>query len=471
MIFLEKYKNVMKNLPECITEAEVNAERKVSTLIGVSGGQIVKTDVSDVTAVYVRASGTKTGYAYTEDLQEDPEKVILQAYNNGLVSDSNKIDRLNLPETALNSNNALTGFSQTKIVYDKVCESTVAAGKKAANTSDIIQKALMLESLVRKADPSIRTVFANIRVDTFSSRVINSKGVDVYFSRNVFYAQARVTAEVMGDNVDVVCSASASSFEKLNLASLVNEVRNLMKNKIKPGSFQSGEYPVILSRNVGVNIMMTAWQLFSGLKYCEGSTALKGKLGQHIGSPAFNVVDIPFHNDTGYCFPFDCEGTPGKETILVNEGKLTGLLHNLSSSQQLNSQPTGNAGRVALLTGNVPTDIIVTPKICYIKPGDSSLEEMMQQMGDGVYITESYDIFHSINIGSGDFAIPCRGIVIKDGKPHHSVTALTICGNLVSLFKNVEETGNDLLIDEFLLKSYCVGSPSIRIRKLQVNGQ
>lgn len=92
-------------------------------------------------------------------------------------------------------------------------------------------------------------------------------------------------------------------------------------------------------------------------------------------------------------------------------------------------------------------------------------------MGDGVYITESYDIFHSINIGSGDFAIPCRGIVIKDGKPHHSVTALTICGNLVSLFKNVEETGNDLLIDEFLLKSYCVGSPSIRIRKLQVNGQ
>ena len=58
---------------------------------------------------------------------------------------------------------------------------------------------------------------------------------------------------------------------------------------------------------------------------------------------------------------------------------------------------------------------------------------MLKDMGDGVYITESYDIFHSINIGSGDFAIPCRGIVIKDGKPHHSVTALTICGNLINL--------------------------------------
>lgn len=457
MIYLEKYKSALNNLPEYITEAEINAEQKVSTLIGVSCGQIVKTDVSDVTSVYVRASGNKTGYAYTEDLSEDPGKVILKAYNNGIVSDSSKTDRLNSPETAFNPQNT-EKYAITETAY-------------TADSSGIVEKAASLERLVRSAVPSINTCFVNIRVDTFSSRVINSKGVDVSFTRNVVYAQVKATAEIMGDSVDASCSVSAPSFEKIDSDALVNQLKNSFKNKIEAGSFSPGEYPVVLSRNVGVNIMITAWQLFSGLKYCDGSTALKGKLNGYIGSPALSIIDTPSHNGTGYCFPFDCEGTPGRETVLVDKGKLTGLLHNLNSSEHLNAEPTGNAGRVALLTGNVPTDIIVTPKICYIMPGKRSAEELIREMGDGVYITESYDIFHSINIGSGDFAIPCRGIVIKDGKPHHSVNALTICGNLVNLFKDVEETGNDLLIDEFLLRSYCIGSPSIRIRKLQVNGK
>ncbi|NLM11282.1 MAG: TldD/PmbA family protein [Clostridiaceae bacterium] len=455
MNFLENYKRAINNLPEHITEAEVNAEQKISVLIGVSCGQIVKTDVSDVTSVYVRASGDKTGYAYTEDLSEDPNKVILKAYNNGIVSDSYKRDILNSPETAYNSLNAAKCAGTANII----------------NFSDIVAKAMLLENLVRSAVPSINTAFANIRVDTFSSRVINSKGVDVYFTRNVVYAQVKVTAEILGDSVDAACSVSASSIEEIDPDSLVSQINNILRNKIKPGNFQPGEYPVILSHNVGVNIMMTAWQLFSGIKYFDGSTVLKGRLGEYIGSSALSIIDTPFHSGTGYCFPFDCEGTPGKETILVDKGKFTGLMHNLSSSSHLNAQPSGNAGRVALLTGNVPTDVIVTPKICFIQPGVRSVEEMLKDMGDGVYITESYDIFHSINIGSGDFAIPCRGIVIKDGKPHHSVTALTICGNLINLFNNIEETGNDLLIDEFLLRSYCVGSPSIRLSKLQVNGK
>jgi len=457
MIFLENYKNVLNNLPEYITEAEVNAERKVSTLIGVSGGQIVKTDVSDVTSIYVRASGNKTGYAYTEDLSEDPGKVILKAYNNGIVSDSNKTDRLNSPETAFNPQNTAK-YATVKKDY-------------AVSSPDIVEKAVSLERQVRSAVPSINTCFVNIRVDTFSSRVINSKGVDVSFTRNVVYAQVKATAEILGDSVDASCSVSAPSFAGIDSGELVDRIKNSFKNKIEAGAFSPGEYPVVLSRNVGINIMITAWQLFSGLKYCDGSTALAGKLNEYIGSPALSIIDTPYHSGTGYCFPFDCEGTTGIETVLVDKGKFTGLLHNLNSSAHLNAEPTGNAGRVALLTGNLPTDIIVTPKICHIMPGTRSADELIREMGDGVYITESYDIFHSINIGSGDFAIPCRGIVIKDGKPHHAVNALTICGNLVNLFKNVEETGNDLLIDEFLLRSYCVGSPSIRIRNLQVNGK
>lgn len=472
MISLENYKKAIKNLPEYITECEINAEQKVSMMVSVSGGKVAKTNFSDVTSVYVRASGTKTGYAYTEDLGEEPVNVILRAYNNGIFSDSNKIDRLNSPETAFNEKLLKYGKqAEAENVIYGVAGSTAEKIEKETAFSDILAKALMMEEIIKTSHPAIKTVFVNIRKDTFSSSVINSMGVDVCFTRHVYYAQSGITAEISGDIADTLCAVSAASLEKLDPYLLVKQAGNFLKNKMEPGSFTSGEFPVILSRNVGVNIMMTAWQLFSGLKYCDGSTALKGRLGEVIGSPALSIIDMPFHNATGYCFPFDCEGTTGRETVLVDKGKFTGLMHNLASAAQLNAVPTGNAGRVALLTGNVPTDIIITPKICCIMPGARSAEEWIKEMDEGVYITESYDIFHSINIGSGDFAIPCKGVVIKDGRPHHSAAALTICGNLLDLFNNIEETGNDLFIDEFLLKSYCVGSPCLRIRKLQVNGK
>lgn len=459
MMFLDNYRRAMKKLPEGIAEAEINVERKECIKIGVSGGRVALTDVSDVTSIYVRASGEKTGYAYTEDLGEDAQEVLLRAYNNGLISDSEQIDILNTPKTAFNPN----------ILNDNI-QSRNKENQHPVNSSAVVEKAMLLEDLVRKSDSSIKTVLATVRSDTLSSTVLNSKGVDISFKRNVYYAKVNVTAQVMGDSIDAVYSISNSSLEELDLGFLVEKINNSIKNKIEPGSFTSGEYPVVLDQSVGINIMMTAWQLFSGMKYCDGSTALKGRLGEYIGSSAFSIVDMPFHKYTGYYFPFDCEGTPGKEVMLVDKGKFTSLMHNNYSSSQLDLQPTGNAGRVALLTGNIPTDIIVTPKICCIKPGVNSTQQLLQEMGDGVYITESYDIFHSINIGSGDFAIPCRGVFIKDGKPSHSVNALSICGNLIDLFNNVIETSNDFIIDEFLLKSYCVGSPSIRLSKLQING-
>jgi len=217
--------------------------------------------------------------------------------------------------------------------------------------------------------------------------------------------------------------------------------------------------------------MMTAWQMFSGMKYNNGSSAISGKLGETIGSSALSITDSPSHELTGYHYEFDCEGTPSERQRLVESGKLVGLMHNISSATGLDTSSTGNAGRYALLSGSIPTDIIITPKIFYIEPGENSLEKMIEETGDGIYITHSYDVFHSINIGSGSFSIPCRGTVIKNGKPRHNITGLTINGRLTDLFAKVRAAGNDLYIEEFLRKSYCVGAPSLLVERLQINGK
>ena len=97
--------------------------------------------------------------------------------------------------------------------------------------------------------------------------------------------------------------------------------------------------------------------------------------------------------------------------------------------------------------------------------------ELLEELGDGIYVTNSYDVFHSINIGSGWFSIPCRGTVIKGGIEDRNVTGMTMNGKLTNLFARVMAAGKDLYIEEFLRKSYCVGAPSLLIEKLQINGK
>jgi PmbA protein len=92
---------------------------------------------------------------------------------------------------------------------------------------------------------------------------------------------------------------------------------------------------------------------------------------------------------------------------------------------------------------------------------------MIQTMDTGIYLTYSLDVFHSINIASGEFSIPCGGVVYKDGKPVGIADQLTIAGNLRDLLKDIRAVGNDLTLEEFMFyHNYSYGGPSLLVDQL-----
>lgn len=450
MIKLGNYKKALSELPKEIREAEVNAEFNKSYNIRLSENKVIGNSYSNITEIFVRATGDRTGFAYTQDLNENPIEVIRRAYENSLEITSNKCDLLN---TLKSSQNSTKKFSIANgISIDEM--------KKVAGA---------LETSILASHSSIEKVIVEARIDVNESRVINSHGLDVSSFRKVYYLNAHVIAKHGGSTYNANCSLSATDFNKIDFNTIIEIVVNQLESQFDAVSFTTGEYPVLLNNTVGVNIMMTAWQLFSGIKYIEASSALSGKLNTLIGTENFTVRDVPMHKNTGYTYYHDCEGSISEAHTLVDKGRLIGLLHNISTATEMGMQSTGNAGRYALLSGTIPTDIIVTPKILYIENGTENVDRLLKQLYNGVYITESYDVFHSINIASGNFSIPCRGVVIDNGKKHHNITGMTISGNLLDLFNNIKAVGNDLYIEEFLKKSYCIGSPSLLVGKIQVN--
>ena len=451
MSFLEGYRRVLKDLPVCYSEAEVNVERRGSTVIKYANGEIIETHSSETAEIFVRVVHEKTGYAYTQDLDEEPNYVLLRALNNSQFVERLKNDRLN-------------GYSVSRKVSDSSRNSDLdIPSMKAA--------AKKLEETVRLVDSNISSIAVEICAEKQRRNVVNSYGLDVESSMDLYSVTATVMAERNGEQYDASYYESTSRLEDVDPEKFKERISASLSYQYDAGEMQTGLYTVLLDSTVVTNIMMTAWQLFSGLKYGDGSSALSGKLGQALGSSCFSVTDSPSHELTGYHYEFDCEGTPSRKERLVDGGRLVGLMHNIASANRLHTFSTGNAGRYALLSGSIPTDIIITPKIVHVEPGSKSVASLLEEMGEGVYITHSYDVFHSINIGSGGFSIPCRGTVIRNGCEDCNVTGLTMSGRLTDLFSRVRAAGNDLYIEEFLRKSYCVGAPSLLIEKLQINGK
>jgi PmbA protein len=217
--------------------------------------------------------------------------------------------------------------------------------------------------------------------------------------------------------------------------------------------------------------MSTAWQLFSGQRYQEGSCLFSGKLDSKVSADCLCIRDYPTHPDSGFDISCDCEGTAGTAVSLLDRGLLVGLMHNLATAKALVAEPTGNAGRRPLLSGNIPTAIQVTPRNLCIEPGYRSLEEMVESLEDGILVTASFDIFHSINIASGAFSIPCKGVVVRNGKRESATGPLVLSGNLGDMLKGVEEVGGDFYIGTMLaLDNYGIGACSLRVDELSISG-
>lgn len=445
-IDLSAYQNAFLNLPKSVAWAEINADQNEETVLSVSNGQ--QSDCKDFkqTVAYIRASdGLRTGTIYTEQLDEDPQQLIQQALENAQYLDEKKVPV---------ASNAHLSIST---IEDKT------------DVSMLLEKALQIEDAVKKSFQTASITECSLRRTAQARRVLNSCQLDSYFEHSYYLATLRlVLPDAAGYLGCISAKICASKLSEIDAASLVADlmqkaaqVRNLPKVELT-----SGKHDCILSTNVVRNILMTSWQAFVASRMATGKSVFSSVPGTLLGSPCLNIVDAPRYAGWGHYFAIDSEGIKCCEKSVVRQGRLVSPLHNLLSSQASGSTPTGNAGRAETLSGAVPVDIITIPSIFYIEPGDMTESELIAQMGDGVFLTYSLDEFHSIDIPSGEYSIPCGGVVYKNGKAVGTVDQIAIAGNLKDLFQKIEAAGDRVQLDEFEYKNYCFGGPSLLVRGL-----
>ena len=449
---LAAYQEAFKRLPGDIREAEVNAETHDIMDISVENGKISGLQSSSNTVLFIRVNGERTGYMYTEDLKEDPMQILHRALENSGCSDRKQPDLLNGEPLVLKQD----------------------AGKAVQDPAELERVAAKMERAILEGGCGvIRKVHVSLKAETVALRTVNSHGRDVSFCSPLYLLRVTVNGTDGEKNYSSSYQTTASKLHGFREQEYLESLETGLMSQMKPEpSFSSGEYPVVLDRVVVRNLFVTAWQLFSGLKYMEGSSVFCGLLGTRVGGDALNITDYPSHPSSGFCVPFDCEGTAGKQVKLMEGGVLCGLLTNLGSAASLGLVPTGNAGRKPLLFGNIATDILVTPRNLVIEPGSSDITQLLEHMGDGIYITVSFDVFHTVNISSGEFCVPCKGIRIRNGKMAEHLSSLQISGNLRDLFSHVAEVGRQMYLSPMEdLENYGIGACDLRLTSCRVSGE
>lgn len=410
---------------------EVNGETRENLQIIFQNGRQIAGGSSHQTVLYARAGSSSTGYAVSQRLTEEPETLLRQATANGTALENPLLAQGNSDMISTEEQQVLSGTGRLQTILQNAGQELPCDGA-----------ALTAKEVVHH------------------QWVVNQKNFSRFYSRR----QYEVKAEAMGRSFQI----SAAKPQRLPLNDLAADMRDWQQCCCLPeGHLASGTYRAVLSNYVMCKFWITGWQLFNGRQYAAGTGAFQHRLLQRIASEKVNLQDVPALPEGGYQAPFDCEGSEGVPAKLVEQGILCGLMHNLESAQAMQAVSTGNAGRTAGLV--VGTDIVVTPRNFVMQPGDASTEELLEQVGDGLYIYDAFDEFHAVNAASGQFSFPCSAVWVRGGRKTEKITGLTMNGFMGDLLENVLAVGNRLCYMPLLMHdTWQTAAPAALVSEIRI---
>ncbi|MEM1982500.1 MAG: TldD/PmbA family protein [Sulfolobales archaeon] len=218
----------------------------------------------------------------------------------------------------------------------------------------------------------------------------------------------------------------------------------LTKNSVE---VPPGRYDVILSPLVVGNLMELVTTMASAFYVLSGFSIFMGKhVGDKVASEDLTLADVPRDVELSGSTAFDDEGVETYNKEIVGKGLLKTLLHNFKTAIKFNTSSTGNAGWIS-----------PKPWSISIMPGNSSDDEMIREVRNGLLITNNW-YTRLQNYVEGTFSTVSRDAVfyIRNGEIIGVTNRVRIADNLNRFLNNISLVGKD----SYLIKWWEVTVPS-----------
>lgn len=194
--------------------------------------------------------------------------------------------------------------------------------------------------------------------------------------------------------------------------------------KIGQRKIKSGRYDMLLDNTTASRLFSPIMGAMYGTALQQKNSFLLDKLGQQIASDKLTIIDTPHLARSFGARWFDGEGVATKERIIIDKGILQTYFIDTYNSLKMDMEPT-----------------IASPSIIQTTPGSQSFDGLLQSVQKGIWIT-GFNGGNS-NPTTGDFSFGIEGFLIEGGIVTTPVSEMNITGNILVLWKNLAEVGND----------------------------
>ncbi len=429
-----------------IEELELSVQKVNSTTIDVFKGNLDNFNTKDLFSLQIRGIYKgKMGNVSLETLEEEPVKNALNELilNARIVTDA-----------------AVEVLYDGSGVYEKV--DNPKSDYELHSTQEKITLLKKLENDIHKTNPLITELngshYSESHVD---SVLVNSKGVNLHNEYSYIVVYAPAIARDKDDTSVSYAIDCENAFGKIEWNRLVEESTSTALSLLNAGFVQTGNYPVVLDKEVASEIIQAFSSMFSGESAIKKMTLLSGKENTKVFGDNITIIDNPICHEALVKTSFDAEGVPTRKNVIVEKGVFKYFLQNLKTAKHFNTNSTGNGVRQGGSIG-------VAPLFLYVQPGTKTKEEIISTVEDGIYVKEVSGLHAGINPISGDFNVQSKGYLIKNGKIDKPVTLFIISGNFFEMMNNVEEIGKDFDLTKSMDGYAC---SCLKVKNLKVSGK
>ncbi len=273
------------------------------------------------------------------------------------------------------------------------------------------------------------------------------------------------------------CACAGFEFiQSTDWNSFTQEVSESAREGARSQPIPSGLYTVVVDPDsVGLMVHEAFGHASEGDLVSTGESVLQHRLGTKVAHESVTIIDEGVI-EGGYFCPYDDEGVEKGKTVVLEEGILKSYLHDRTSGGEAGVPSTGN-GRAQ----NFECAPLVRQTNYYVQPGDYEVEELIEDIDFGVYITGKGGTGGQVDVGMGTFTFN-TGLshIIRHGEVAETVRGVVISGSVLDTLQNIDAVGTDFAMKIFAF-SGCgkngqvvkvgSGGPHIKINRVAVGGR
>ncbi|MGI9081149.1 MAG: TldD/PmbA family protein [Thermoleophilaceae bacterium] len=404
------------------SDAEGWCEESVSREIRVYDGGVESLSDAGGRGIGIRAFlDGRSGYAYGTELGEQGIRALgAAAHASAAVSDPD--EHAGLP----------VEFGSTPV-----------AGLESSEMADWtterkIELALAVERAARSREGISQVEQAVFSDEAGSAAIANSRGFSASYSVTQAWAYASAFAGQGDDLMTGIGIGLGRHPGELDPEAIGAEAADralALKGARQP---ESRRCPVVLDAFVAAAFAGFIGSMLSADAVQRGRSLFAGREGEVVAEPSFVLVDDGRDPGGPSSAPFDGEGSATRRTALIDGGRLAGYLYDARTAHKDGRASTANAGRRSYRT---PPAVGTTNLL--IEPGDATLDELLSQAGDGLYVTDVAGLHSGVNPVSGTFSVGATGRLIEGGELGLPVREITIASDLVGMLRAVAAIGSE----------------------------